>query len=103
MAGHHVATVWIWDGSQWLQFPAGGAGYDDDEIREMIADNASAISDNATEIQTNRGYINTNISDIATNASEIAKKLDASTIWTGTQDEYDALTPDSNVLYFITA
>ena len=69
----------------------------------MIADNASAISDNATEIQTNRGYINTNITNIATNASDIAKKLDASTIWTGTQAEYDGLSPDANVLYFITA
>ena len=64
------ATVWIWDGAQWLQFPPGGAGYDDDEIRQMIADNAAAVSDNASEIQTNRGYINTNISNIAQNASE---------------------------------
>ena len=30
-------------------------------------------------------------------------KLDADKIWTGTQAEYDNLTPDANTLYFITA
>lgn len=97
------ATVWIWDGEKWLQFPAGGAGYDDDEIRQMIADNAAAVSDNASDIQTNRGYIDTNIENIAKNAQAITNKLDADAIWTGTQVEYDALTPDADTLYFITA
>ena len=32
-----------------------------------------------------------------------ASKLDADKIWTGTQAQYDALTPDANTLYFITA
>ena len=83
------ATVWIWDGGKWLQFPAGGSGYDDDEV-------VAAIEANAAAIEVNRGYIQTNVADIA-------KKLDADRIWTGTQDAYDALTPSVNTLYFITA
>lgn len=81
------ATVWVWDGSQWLEFPAGGAAYDDAEIRALI--------------DTNSGYIQTNISNISINKAEIATKLDADTIWTGTQDEYDLLSPDADTLYFI--
>ena len=30
-------------------------------------------------------------------------EVDADTIWTGTQAEYDNLTPDADTLYFITA
>ena len=42
--------------------------------------------------------------DIAANTAAIDTKLDANKIWTGTQDEYDALnTPDADTLYFITA
>ena len=36
-------------------------------------------------------------------SSKLANKLDANKIWTGTQDEYDALTPGADTLYFITA
>lgn len=35
--------------------------------------------------------------------ADVATKLDADKIWTGTQAEYDGLTPDANTLYFITA
>ena len=83
------ATVWIWDGDKWLQFPAGGSGYDDDEI-------VAAVEANTKDIEANKGYIQTNIDAIAT-------KLDKSKIWTGTQDAYDGLAPSADTLYFITA
>lgn len=35
--------------------------------------------------------------------ADVATKLDADKIWTGTQAEYDGLSPDANTLYFITA
>ena len=35
--------------------------------------------------------------------TDVANKLDADKIWTGTQAEYDNLTPDADTLYFITA
>ena len=41
--------------------------------------------------------------DISANTAAIATKLDADKIWTGTQAQYDNLTPDANTLYFITA
>ena len=34
--------------------------------------------------------------------ADIATKLDADKIWTGTEDQYNDLTPDSDTLYFIT-
>ena len=34
--------------------------------------------------------------------ADIATKLDADKIWTGTEAEYDDLTPDADTLYFIT-
>lgn len=55
-----------------------------------ITTNASAISDNADDISTNTGNISTN---------SIA--LGGYSLWSGTQTEYDALTPDDNTLYFI--
>jgi hypothetical protein len=51
------------------------------ELEANIADNALAISAN-------------------TNA--IADKLDADTIWTGTEAQYSNLSPDADTLYFIT-
>jgi hypothetical protein len=33
--------------------------------------------------------------------ADVATKLDADKIWTGTQDEYDDLSPDADTLYFI--
>lgn len=33
--------------------------------------------------------------------ARLANKLDADKIWTGTQDEYDLLTPNDDTLYFI--
>ena len=41
--------------------------------------------------------------DIADNATEIGKKLDADKIWTGTEAEYNNLSPKADTLYFITA
>jgi hypothetical protein len=42
--------------------------------------------------------------DISANSSAINSKLDADKIWTGTQAQYDNLSPlDANTLYFITA
>ena len=35
--------------------------------------------------------------------ADIAKKLDADKIWTGTEAEYNNLSPDADTLYFITA
>ena len=52
------------------------------ELEANIADNALAISAN-------------------TNA--IADKLDADTIWTGTEAQYNSLSPNADTLYFITA
>ena len=64
--------VWVWDDTAgWVELPAGG--YDDTEVKGLITDNTAAIG----------------------------TKLDADTIWTGTQAEYDALTPDADTLYFI--
>lgn len=40
-------------------------------------------------------------SDISANATAIGTKLDADKIWTGTQAQYDGLSPDANTLYFI--
>lgn len=42
-------------------------------------------------------------SDISANATAIGTKLDADKIWTGTEDEYNSLSPDPDTLYFITA
>ena len=58
------------------------APYDDSGVTSDIAANTSAIS---------------------ANTAAIGGKLDADKIWTGTQDEYDGLTPDADTLYFITA
>ena len=63
--------VWVWDQDKWVELPAGG--YDDTEVKALIADNTAAIG----------------------------TKLDADTIWTGTEAEYNALTPDADTLYFI--
>ena len=82
-----TAIVWIYDTDKWIQFPAGG--YDDTQVKADISANAANIA--------------ANTANIAANSTAIGTKLDADTIWTGTQDEYDALTPDANVLYFITA
>ena len=77
------AQVWIWDEDKWVEFPAAGhEAYDDTQVMADIAANAA---------------------DIVANAAEIDTKLDADTIWTGTQDEYDALVVDADTLYFITA
>jgi hypothetical protein len=39
--------------------------------------------------------------DIAANATAIDTKLDADKIWTGTEADYNNLTPDPDTLYFI--
>jgi hypothetical protein len=35
--------------------------------------------------------------------ADVATKLDADKIWTGTEAEYNSLSPDADTLYFITA
>jgi hypothetical protein len=45
----------------------------------------------------------TNTSAISANTGAIAAKLDADKIWTGTEAEYNGLTPEADTLYFITA
>lgn len=45
--------------------------------------------------------VSTNAANIAANTAAIADKLDADKIWTGTEAEYNALTPDADTLYFI--
>lgn len=35
--------------------------------------------------------------------ADVATKLDADKIWTGTEAQYNSLTPDADTLYFITA
>ena len=45
--------------------------------------------------------IATNTASIAENTAAIGDKLDADKIWTGTEAEYNALTPDADTLYFI--
>ena len=84
MAESTTAIVWIYDTDKWIQFPAGG--YDDTQVKADISANAANIA--------------ANTANIAANSTAIGTKLDADTIWTGTQDEYDALTPDANVLYY---
>ena len=46
-----VDGKWMWGGS------GGGSGYDDAEVRGLIAANTSAISDNASDISDNSGRI----------------------------------------------
>lgn len=70
-------------------------------LQDALDANAAGVEANADEIEKHQGYIDTNIANIAVNAQAITEKLDADTIWTGTQDEYDALTPDAETLYFI--
>jgi ribosomal protein S8E len=56
------------------------APYDDAQVKTDIATNATAI---------------------ATNATAIGTKLDADKIWTGTEAQYNNLTPNADTLYFI--
>ena len=58
------------------------APYDDTQVKADISSNTSLISSNTTAI---------------------AKKLDANKIWTGTEAQYNNLSPQSDTLYFITA
>ena len=42
---------WIWDGVKWVLNDGGGVGgYDDTEVRGLIATNASDVSDNSARI-----------------------------------------------------
>lgn len=103
-----TAIVWVWDEDKWLEFPAGGGGvggsYDDTELRGLISDEVTAreeadnlLSGSIDDEATAREEADNLLSD------SIDSKLDAEKIWTGTQAEYDNLTPDANTLYFITA
>jgi hypothetical protein len=47
--------------------------------------------------------VTTNAGNIAANTTAISNKLDADKIWTGTEAEYNNLSPDADTLYFITA
>ena len=41
--------------------------------------------------------------DVSANTAAIATKLDADKIWTGTEAQYNSLSPNADTLYFITA
>jgi hypothetical protein len=71
----------------------GEIAYDKTERKLKIGDGASDW--NALGFVTTTPYDDTQIK------ADIASKLDADKIWTGTEAEYNALTPDANTLYFI--
>jgi hypothetical protein len=82
--------------------------YDDTQVKADIATNSSNIADNTAEIATKLDasayvpYDDTQVqADIAANTAAIDTKLDADKIWTGTETEYNNLTPDADTLYFI--
>jgi hypothetical protein len=79
---HEIAEV------NGLQDALDNAGGDTTGLEADVAANTSAISGNTSAISSN------------TNA--IATKLDADKIWTGTEAQYDNLSPDADTLYFIT-
>ena len=119
-----TAIVWIWDEDKWLEFPHGqtegatpGGDYDDTALWAAVTSNSTEISGNTADIATNTSAIAANTanisalvpyddtqvkSDIATNTAAIDGKLDADKIWTGTEAEYNNLSPDADTLYFIT-
>ena len=87
----------------------GEIAYDKTERKLKIGDGASDWNDlgfvtatpyDDTQVQAD---IADNAANIAANTAAIGDKLDADKIWTGTEDEYNALSPDANTLYFITA
>jgi hypothetical protein len=120
-----TAMVWIWDEDKWLEFPHGqteggtpGEDYDDTALWAAVTSNSTDISGNASDIAANTSAIAANTSaisalvpyddtqvksDIATNTAAIDGKLDADKIWTGTEAEYNGLSPNADTLYFITA
>jgi hypothetical protein len=65
------------------------APYDDTTIKADISANSSAIAGNTSKISANTTAINS--------------KLDANKIWTGTEAQYNNLSPNADTLYFITA
>ena len=65
-----------------------------DQSTQRITELAVDDSLDATDVK---------LSTINGDAYPPESKLDADKIWTGTQDEYDNLTPDADTLYFITA
>ena len=114
-----TAIVWIWDEDKWLEFPHGqtegatpGGDYDDTALWAAVTSNSTDISGNTSAIAANTANISALVpyddtqvkSDIAANTTAIGSKLDADKIWTGTQAQYDNLSPlDADTLYFITA
>jgi hypothetical protein len=105
-----------------LQDALDAGGYDDAQVKADIQANTDAIAVNAGNISTNTSDISDNATeiakkldasayvpyddtdvkaDIAANTAAIATKLDADKIWTGTEAEYNNLSPDANTLYFI--
>ena len=72
-----------------------------DRIPTYIDQNTQRI----TELAVNDSLDATDVklSTINGEAYPPESKLDADKIWTGTQAEYDNLTPDADTLYFITA
>lgn len=80
----------------------GEIAYDKTERKLKIGDGASDW--NALGFVTATDYDDTQVkADISANTASIATKLDADKIWTGTEAEYNNLTPDADTLYFITA
>jgi hypothetical protein len=63
-----------------------------DTVTQRISEIAAGDSLDASDVK---------LSTINGDAYPPASKLDADKIWTGTQTEYDNLSPDTDTLYFI--
>lgn len=87
--------------------------YSDWDVEYALSKNISEISNKANiadlaNVATSGDYIDlsnkpsipSNTSDL-TNDSGFVDSTSVTSIWTGTQAQYEALTPDANTLYFI--
>ena len=87
--------------------------YSDWDIEYALSNNISEISNkaNTTDLSSvatsgdyddllNKPSIPSKTSDL-TNDSGFVGSASVTSIWTGTQAQYEALTPDANTLYFI--
>ena len=80
-----------------------GDAYDDTQVKADIAANTAEIA-KKLDASAYVPYDDTQVkADIAANTADISTKLDADKIWTGTEAQYNALSPDANTLYFITS
>ena len=65
-------------------------------------DNAGDTTQLEADVAANASAISVNTGNISANTTAINNKLDADKIWTGTEAQYNTLTPDADTLYFIT-